>query len=88
MDDSEILADLLQKTKPHLNADEINFLLEDSFSYDEEHADEREIKRKKLALKEQVAEAKAYLDGQKSKYYEEIKAGSNLTEEQQKALIF
>jgi len=41
-----------------------------------------------LALKEQVAEAKTYLDGQKSKYYEEIKAGSKLTEEQQKAISF
>jgi len=41
-----------------------------------------------LALKEQVAEAKTYLDGQKSKYYEDIKAGSKLTEEQQKAIDF
>jgi len=50
--------------------------------------DERTIRSKKIALKEQVAEAKAYLDGQKSKYYEEIKAGSKLTEEQQKAVNF
>jgi len=50
--------------------------------------DDREIKRKKLAFKEQVAEAKAYLDGQKSKYYDEIKAGSRLTSEQQKAWDF
>jgi len=46
------------------------------------------IRRKKLALKEQVANAKAHLDGQKSKYYEEIKAGSKLTTEQQKAVDF
>ena len=88
MDDSEILHDYYKKTKPHLNNEEINFLLEDKFSYDEENAEEREIKRKKLALKEQVAEAKAYLDGQKSKYYEDIKAGSKLTGEQQEAIDF
>ena len=62
--------------------------MEDQFSYDEEVDDERDIRRKKLALKEQVASAKAHLDGQKSKYYEEIKAGSKLTQEQQKAIDF
>ena len=88
LDDSEVLHDYYKKTKPHLNDDEINFLLEDTYSYDEENADEREIKKKKIALKEQVAEAKAYLDGQKSKYYEEIKAGTTLSEEQQQAVDF
>ena len=88
MDDSEILNDYYKKTKPHLNTDEINFMLEDQFSYDEDSADEKEILRKKLAMKEQVALAKTYLDGQKSKYYDEIKAGSKLTEEQQKAVEF
>ena len=62
--------------------------MEDTFSYDEEVDDERDIRRKKLALKEQVASAKSHLDGQKSKYYEEIKAGSRLTPEQQKAVDF
>ena len=88
MDDSEILNEYYKKTKPHLNEEEVNFLLEDTYSYDEENADEREVKRKKLALKEQVAEAKTYLDGEKSKYYEEIKAGSKLTSEQQEAVDF
>jgi hypothetical protein len=41
-----------------------------------------------LALKEQVADAKNHLDGLKSKYYQEIKAGSKLTKEQQKAVDF
>ena len=62
--------------------------MEDSFSYDEDVDNEKEIRRKKLALKEQVASARAHLDGQKSKYYEEIKAGSKLTTEQQKAVDF
>ena len=88
LDDSEVLHDYYKRTKPHLNNEEINFLLEDRYSYDEESDDEREVKRKKLALKEQVAEARTYLDGQKSKYYEEIKAGSKLTKDQQKAIDF
>ena len=87
-DDMTILKEYYKQTKKHLTDDEVNFLIEDSFSYDEEEDDEREIKKKKIALKEQVASAKAHLDGQKSKYYEEVKAGSRLTPEQQKAWDF
>ena len=47
--------------------------MEDTFSFDEDTDDDRDIRRKKLALKEQVASAKSHLDGQKSKYYEELK---------------
>jgi hypothetical protein len=88
LNDQQALREYYERTKPHLASDEIDFLIEDRFSYDEDIDDERDIKRKKLALKEQVAEAKTYLDGQKSKYYEEIKAGSKLTGEQQKAIDF
>jgi hypothetical protein len=87
-DDNAILKEYYKQTKKHLTDEEISFLMEDSFSYDETEDDEREIKRKKLALKEQVASARSHLDGQKSKYYKEIKAGSKLTQEQQKAVDF
>ena len=88
IDDQDALLEYYKRTKPHLTPEEINFMMEDKFSYDENEDEERDIKRKKLALKEQVAEAKTYLDGQKSRYYEEIKAGSKLTQEQQKAIDF
>ncbi len=88
VDNLTALEEYYKKTKPHLSADEIDFLIEDQFNFDEELDDEKDIKRKKLALKEQVASAKAYLDGQKSKYYDEIKAGSNLPPEAQKAVDF
>ena len=87
-DDMTVLREYYKQTKSHLTDDEISFLIEDSFSYDEEEDDAREIKKKKIALKEQVANAKSHLDGQKSKYYEEVKAGSRLTSEQQKAVNF
>ena len=87
-DDVTVLREYYKQTKSHLTDDEISFLIEDSFSYDEEEDEEREIKKKKIALKEQVANAKSHLDGQKSKYYEEVKAGSRLTSEQQKAVNF
>ena len=88
LDDTSLLHEYYKQTKPHLDQEEINFLVEDTFSFDEDMDDERDIRRKKLALKEQVASAKSHLDGQKSKYYEEIKAGSKLTTEQQKAVNF
>ena len=88
LEDQDLLYEYYKQTKPHLNQEEINFLMEDQFSYDEDADEDRDIRRKKLALKEQVANAKSHLDGQKSKYYEEIKAGSKLTVEQQKAMDF
>ena len=88
MDDSDILDEYYRSKKSHLTAEERNFLLEEKFGIDEEIDDEKAIRSKKIALKEQVAEAKAYLDGQKSKYYEDIKAGSKLTQEQQDAINF
>ena len=88
LNDTALLREYYKQTKPHLDNEEINFLMEDTFSYDEDVDDDRDIRRKKLALKEQVASAKSHLDGQKSKYYEEIKAGSKLTSEQSKAVEF
>ena len=88
LDDSDVLDEYYRTTKSHLTAEERGFLLEDSFGIDEEIDDEKIIRKKKIALKEQVAEARHHLDGLKSKYYEDIKAGSKLTKEQQKAIDF
>ena len=88
LNDNDVVFEYYKQTKPHLTNEEINFLMEDTFNIDEEEDTDREIRRKKLALKEQVASARSHLDGQKSKYYEEIKAGSKLTKEQQKAVDF
>ena len=88
LDNMSALQQYYKQTKPHLNDEEITFMLDDQFSYEEDIDEETDIKRKKLALKEQVAEAKAYLDGQKSKYYDEIKARPAPNDEYQKAMDF
>ena len=88
LDNHTLLKEYYKTTKPHLEQDEIDFLMEDQFSYDADIDDERDIRRKKLALKEQVASAKTELDSLKSKYYEDIKMGSKLTSEQQNAIEF
>ena len=88
MDDMDILREHYRQAKPHLSEEEISFLMEDSFSYDEEIDEERDIKRKKLALKESIAEAKSSLISLKSKYYDDLKLSSKLTPEQREAVEF
>ena len=88
MEDIDILREHYRQTKPHLSEDEISFLMEDSFSYDAEIDEERDIKRKKLALKESIAEAKSNLTQLKSKYYDDLKLSSKLTPQEQEAIEF
>ena len=88
LDEQSLVREYYKVTKPHLDDDEINFLIEDSYSFNEEMDDERDIKRKKLLYKEEVQRAKDHLNNMKSKYYDEIKAGSRLTPDQQKAVDF
>ena len=84
----DLLHEYYTQSKPHLSTDEIAFLIDDKFSFDEEVDDPKDIKRKKLAFKEEVAQAKNHLENQKANYYKEIKAGSRLTPEAQKAMDF
>ncbi len=88
MEDMELLREYYQQTKPHLAADEIDFLIEDNFSYDEEVDEERDIRRKKLAFKESIAEAKSNLTNLKDKYYEDLKLSSKLSPDQKEAVEF
>ena len=88
LDNLSLLKEYYKQTKPHLNSEEIDFMMEDYFSFDEDLDDDRDIKRKKLALKEQVAQAKSHLESAKTKYYDEIQYGNKLTKEQQKAIDF
>ena len=74
-DNQDLLREYYRSTKPHLTHEEIDFVMDDEFAYDEDMDDERDIKRKKLAMKEQVAQAKLHLESVKTKYYEDIKAG-------------
>jgi len=88
VDDNTLLKEYYKRTKPHLNMDEINFIMEDNFSFDEDVDEERDIRKKKLAFKEEIAKAKNFLEDTKSKYYDEIKLRPGVTQEQQKAMDF
>ncbi len=86
--DDALLKEYYKNTKPHLDAEEINFIMEDNFDFDEDYDDEKTIRKKKLAYKEEVAKAKNFLDDLKDKYYQEIKSRPGVTQEQQKAMDF
>jgi len=88
LDENNLLKEYYNNTKPHLNAEEVDFLIKDNFSFDEEIDDSIEIKRKQLAFKEELANAKNHLEAEKEKYYKEVKTTGALNTEQQKAINF
>ncbi len=88
VDETTLLKEYYKKSKPHLDSEEIDFIMEEKFDYDVDIDEEREVKRKKLAKKEEIAKAKNFLEDLKSKYYDEIKLRPGVTQDQQKALDF
>tara|TARA_R110000824_G_scaffold8745_1_gene39797 strand:+ start:6017 stop:7264 length:1248 start_codon:yes stop_codon:yes gene_type:complete len=87
-DDVTLLNEYYKQTKPHLDGEEIAFLLEDNFHFDEEVDEARDVRKKKLAFKEEVAKARKELEVLKDKYYQEIKLRPGVSQEQQKATDF
>jgi len=88
VDSNVLLKEYYKQSKPHLNDEEIKFIMEENFDYDEDVDEERDIKRKKLAYKEEVAKAKNFLDDLKNKYYDQVRLRPGVTEDQQKAIDF
>ena len=87
IDDKTLIKEYYKKNKPYLDSEDLNLLLEE-FDYDEEIDEEKDVRKKKLAFKEEVAKAKNFLEEIKSKYYAEIKLRPGVTQEQQKAMDF
>jgi len=87
VDDKALLKEYYKKTKPYLEAEDVSIMLED-YEYDEDLDEERDIRKKKIAFKEEVAKARNFLEETKSKYYDEIKLRPGVTQEQQKAMDF
>jgi len=86
--DEALLKEYYKNTKPHLDDEEIGFIMEDNFLFDEDYDDEKTIRKKKLAYKEEIAKAKGFLEDLKGKYYDEIKLRPGVTQDQQKAMDF
>ena len=87
IDNNTLVREYYKQTRPHLDHEDISLLLED-FDYDEELDEDKDIRKKKIAFKEEVGKAKGFLEGLKGKYYDEIKLRPGVTQEQQKAVDF
>ena len=87
VDNNTLIREYYKQTKPYLEGEDIDLMLED-FSYDEDLDEQRDIRKKKLAFKEEVAKARNFLEETKSKYYDEIKLRPGVTQDQQKATDF
>ena len=87
VDNNALLREYYLQSKPHLDSEDVSLLLED-FAWDEDIDDEKDIRKKKIAYKEEVAKAKGFLESLKDKYYDEIKLRPGVTQEQKKAVDF
>ena len=88
VDENTLLKEYYKNTKPHLSEDDLSFVMEENFSFDTDLDEERDIRRKKLAKKEEIAKAKKHLEDLKVKYYDEIKLRPSQNQDQQKAVDF
>jgi len=88
VDENTLLKEYYKNTKPHLSEDDLSFVMEENFSFDTDLDEERDIRRKKLAKKEEIAKARKHLEDLKVKYYDEIKLRPSTNQDQQKALDF
>jgi len=87
VDNNTLLREYYRQSKPHLDSEDVNILLED-FTWDEDIDDQKDIRKKKIAYKEEVAKAKGFLEGLKDKYYDEIKLRPGVTQQQKEAVDF
>ena len=87
VDNNTLIREYYKQTKPHLDSEDVSLLLED-FNYDEDIDEPKDIRKRKIAFKEEVAKAKSFLEQLKGKYYDEIKLRPGVTQEQKKATEF
>ena len=87
VDNNTLIREYYKQTKPHLDTEDVNIILED-FDYDKEIDEPKDIRKKQIAYKEEVAKAKNFLEQTKEKYYEELKLRPSENSEQKKAIDF
>ncbi len=73
MDSTTLLREYYKNTKPHLDVDDVDFLFNKNFAYDEDADDPSEIKAKQLAFKEELYNAQNYFNNSREKYYADLK---------------
>ena len=72
-DNTTLMREYYKSTKPHLNQDDIEFMLNKNFGYDAETEDPSDVKAKQLAFKEELFNAQNHFKTSKEKYYADLK---------------
>ena len=87
MDDNAVLANYYESTEEGLDSDDIQDIINDKFSYDEDLDDEKDIRKIKLAKKRELSKAKKFLNEQKDKYKVPLESsGDGLSNDQQEKI--
>lgn len=83
----QLLKEYYSQKESDLDSEEIDYLIADKFSYDEDLDDEKEIKKKQIEKKKELAKAKKFLEEQKQKYKAPLESSyGSLSAEEQEAL--
>ena len=89
VNEQDVLRQYYKENNPHLDDEDISYLMEEKFSYDEDLDDEREIKKKKVAMKDELYKAKSHFESLKEKYKAPLESSSaDLPEEYKEAFSF
>jgi len=87
LEDDQILKEYYSLTESDLDSEDIEYLMEDKFGYDEEVDDDRDIKKKNISKKRELAIAKKYLSKLSETYKTPLESsGSSYSEEQLKEI--
>tara|TARA_R110000803_G_scaffold95241_4_gene163055 strand:- start:151 stop:1290 length:1140 start_codon:yes stop_codon:yes gene_type:complete len=87
MEDNAVLASYYEATEEGLDSEDIEDIIEDKFSYDEDLDDEKDVRKIKLAKKRELAKAKTFLNEEKDKYKVPLESsGDGLSGDQEENL--
>jgi hypothetical protein len=73
VDNVSLVREYYEFTKPQLDKEDIDFLMDKNFSYDAELEEESDVKAKQLAFKEELFNANKALTKVKEQYYTDLK---------------
>ena len=80
--DEQLLKEYYSLTESDLDNEDIQYLMNDKFGYDEDLDDEKDIKKKNIAKKREVSKAKKYLNDLKENYSVPLESsGSSIPKE-------
>lgn len=89
VDETSLLKQYYKETNPHLDDEDISYLMEEKFSYDEDLDDSKDIKKKKVAMKDELYKAKSHFEQLKEKYKAPlVSSEADLPEDYKKAYSF